>query len=430
MHQRRPMLVGLAMALALVGIACLNTAAGGAWAAPRSFPPKDLMGISCPARNDCVAIGDDRFPNVLVEHFDGSGWRRLASPRAGPLSAEDATGISCASGSACAAVGTSTTKEEGCCYDNTPQAMRWNGDPDSWRYRRVPLPATNRPARGDGVVDAPLDSVSCPGKNECMAVGGFDPASEKQEASHDFWYVPLVLRWHGGRWTPARLPLPSRRPAASQLQGVDCPSTTVCVAVGNSVSPDPNAIQPFANFSEIWRRGVWRKAAMRSPAHEPTPTLASVACRTARLCFAAGHSGSVPVVERWNGRGWQVIVNRLPAGYAMAHLASISCRTAGDCAVAGSARAARCPPATKCPEISVAGWLHRHRLVLSQLSGTGPLYAVDTPLNKIACPRMGPCVVVASNPALDRLPVSARSAHGTWQAIPFGPASYQASPPR
>lgn len=122
-----------------------------------------LAGVSCPAANACVATGTSPLSfttaKPLAESWDGSRWRIARAPRRAGSDDYLVGGISCASASACTAVG-------GAVYG----IRRLKTVAESWNGRRWTIQQTPNPANGGG-----LFGVSCTAAQACIAVGSFGP---------------------------------------------------------------------------------------------------------------------------------------------------------------------------------------------------------------------------------------------------------------
>jgi hypothetical protein len=116
--------------------------------------------------------------------------------------------VSCASASACVAVGASASGA----------AQTWliveAGGNLVMMESPPPVPASTESA---------LNGVSC-GATACTAVGVYKESGV---------YKPLVDRWNGSSWSRQEAPSPASSSANAML-GVSCPTTTTCVAVGEA----------------------------------------------------------------------------------------------------------------------------------------------------------------------------------------------------
>jgi hypothetical protein len=117
------------------------------------------------------------------------------------------SGVSCASASACTAVGSYLTSAAGW----AALVERWNGT--KWSIEQTPKP--------NGELGG-LDSVSCVSARDCTAVGNYFTSTELN--------VALAERWNGTDWSTEPTPI-----SGSALQSVSCASASVCTAVGQYV---------------------------------------------------------------------------------------------------------------------------------------------------------------------------------------------------
>jgi hypothetical protein len=140
---------------------------------------------------------------TLIESWDGTSWTVLPSPNPDVGVNIDALyGVSCASATACTAVGDSTTSG-----GESPTLIEsWDGT--SWTV--VPSPSS-----AAGV----LYGVSCTSATACTAAGTTGSKT-------------LIESWDGTSWTV--LPSPNRGLNPNVLYGISCISATACTAVGDS----------------------------------------------------------------------------------------------------------------------------------------------------------------------------------------------------
>jgi hypothetical protein len=109
---------------------------GHAWTrvrAPQPTPQNELAGIACPARDDCWAAGHDdtrsgsRTRNEVL-HWNGSRWSLVSTPK-GPLINSELLAITCRARSDCWAAGDDSA---------SPQTLHYNGH--RWALVRAPNP--------------------------------------------------------------------------------------------------------------------------------------------------------------------------------------------------------------------------------------------------------------------------------------------------
>jgi len=146
--------------------------------------------VSCASEAACVAVS-----GAVAERWDGTRWsaERIPAPKGFQLGF---TSVSCVSATFCTAVGTGGRSG---LYEEA-LVEHWNGE--RWTRQRV------------GDREGLLESVSCPLRDFCVAVGG-----------------SAVEIWNGTRWSLGSA-TPPRANAEASLSGVTCTSRRVCTAVG------------------------------------------------------------------------------------------------------------------------------------------------------------------------------------------------------
>lgn len=238
-----------------------------------ALPQHELSGVSCVSVNACVAVGEfgkERFSpfylatfSGLIERWNGHHWSVQQVIHAPSGTAHNLVAVSCSSGSACLAVGGSSSNAPG-----GPLAWRWNGH--HW---------TNAHPPNHGEF-AGLLGVSCRSAHMCMAVGNFFVSRDQNAISE---------RWNGSHWTVRTPPRPAAAGGA-ELSGVSCQSASDCTAVGGAGPADPTG-----GLAEGWDGMHWTI--------EPTPggdgwPLMQVSCRSA-FCTAVGFHGNLTLAERY-----------------------------------------------------------------------------------------------------------------------------------
>lgn len=185
-----------------------------------------------------------------------------------------------------------------------------------------------RPAAPGPGHDSELQSVSCAGPASCWAVG-FSSPDQQAAVVHT-----LVESYSGRRWSLWPAPSPGPR---SLLFGVSCRTRRFCQAVGStapsssSVVPDAPPV-PQVPLAERFDGTRWLM--------EPAPALGmgrlqGVSCPTTTFCVAVGQrDNSTALIEQWNGRSWTTMPTGLPAGTS--DLQAVSCPTQRRCVAVGS----------------------------------------------------------------------------------------------
>jgi ferredoxin len=230
------------------------------------------------------------------------------------------TGVSCASATACTAVG-----EEVYAVDDVgPAVLRWDGK--TWSVQHAPNP----PAYGG----SELAAVSCPGPDDCIAVGARGGPGGTQNT--------LAEHWNGKTWrvqpTPMSHAEATQLHATTELNGVSCSSPSACTAVGDRLVTRPNP--KGVTVAMRWNGKTW---AAQSTPNTPTAEtgLVSVSCPAAVACTAIGYQQPTPasglsalLAAQWNGRRWKLQPVPAPAG-GPGRVRSVACASARDCVAVG-----------------------------------------------------------------------------------------------
>lgn len=315
---------------ALAAGALVALAAGPASAsASQQVINASLSSVSCPAANDCMAVGwflgqipgTSAFQNfTLAETWNGSTWTVLPSPSPRlPGGGALLNSVSCTSTTSCMAVGqTQVFHEPGGFTILHPFAESWNGT--SWSVVATPT-LTN--------TGASLNGVSCTGASNCMAVGN-------EGTRRNPTLFTLAEQWNGTSWQVVTTP-PPLTPGGTALNTVSCTSPGACMATGFFGFNDGTGTQ--LTLAEQWNGTKWQIRTTRTPGS--SGFLGGVACTSAVACIAVGghETPSVFLVnlsEQWNGAGWKVLSTPNPRGFGVSSLGGISCPAAAACMGVGS----------------------------------------------------------------------------------------------
>jgi hypothetical protein len=193
-----------------------------------------FTGLSCPSAGNCTAVGGYEDKNealeglILTEHEGvwSQAMRAPLPPRAIPNNSPNEfitpiTSLSCATPDDCSAVGwyvvANLGKQHGWLLSER------NG---KWKASAVALPAKEKAS--DPVI---LNSVDCPSRGNCVAVGEYYPVAG-QSTTHG-----LIVRERGGKWERAvNAALPKNAAAGISahafLSSLSCPSANACTVVG------------------------------------------------------------------------------------------------------------------------------------------------------------------------------------------------------
>jgi hypothetical protein len=217
---------------------------GGKWTEvklglPGGLAFSSLGSVSCPSAKQCVAVGilfNKNVGAVLVESWNGTAWKRVSAPSPGGGAVPVLTGVSCLSAVSCVAVGDTISGLNSA----TGFAESWNGR--AWTMTAVPWPR--------GSVNSVLFRVSCRSTKSCVAVGG---TGENPNAGADNSGRAAAATWNGRKWAVVPVPAPARG-QSSLFQGVSCPLTASCVAVGKA---GPTGSTAGNGLSGFWNGKVW-----------------------------------------------------------------------------------------------------------------------------------------------------------------------------
>jgi len=264
-----------------------------------------LNDVACPTREACVAVGHYYNSGGKALSYVGASqawqWKALPAPEKGSLT--DLEGVSCSSASACTAVGRGEVSGK-----VVPMAARWNGT--EWSLQSVPVPAETT----YGI----LYDVSCLSSTECMAVGTYK--------NSEGVFIDYSARWSGGAWSTLTTPTP-KESTQSLLKGVACPGTNLCVAAGWYGHKTNGA----SKVTMTWNGTSWTEVAPASSGG----WFVGLDCASTTYCVAVG--GWETVVEVWNGSKWTAQTTPTLSEANDGYLEGISCVSSSACTATGGA---------------------------------------------------------------------------------------------
>ena len=276
-----------------------------------------LSGVSCRSTTSCFAVGvsQDQFAKTLVERLSGKRWSIMSSPNPAGSANSSLSGVSCR-GTSCFAVGST-------------RVSHWMTLVEHWAGNHWSIVTSPNPT---GFQSANLGGVSCPSTMSCFAVGLAQFRSS---------YEALMEHWNGHRWSI----MPSPTLAGANMRTVSCSTTATCMAVGSySVGGIDNTLV------EAWNGHTWSVTPSPNPTGSIGTVLNGVSCPTSTHCFAVGYSsyavsqGPEPVgaaektlVEQWNGHTWSIVRSRNPSpgGFKETVLNGVSCHRKASCFAVG-----------------------------------------------------------------------------------------------
>src|SRR6185437_9853307 len=150
------------------------------------FDSSLLQAVSCTTATNCTAVGSYHDPvtgdRALAEDFTVR-WQNASPMPFNGVIANGLTAVSCASPSACVAVGTFETTTA---FESFSQT--WDGS--SWNPQPMPKPKLTN-----------VSDVSCVTATGCVAVGNLSTGGGNQ--------APLAETWNGAGWTIQKTPAPA-----------------------------------------------------------------------------------------------------------------------------------------------------------------------------------------------------------------------------
>ncbi len=174
--------------------------------------------------------------------------------------------------------------------------------------------------------DSNLHDVSCePSTNVCTAVG----KSTKSGVDS-----PLAQRWNGTSWSEQTAAKKSGS-THNRLFGVDCPSETRCMAVGNYQNSEGGP----ATLAEIWNENKWSVQSTPVPAEATSSELVGVGCNNTAECKAVGSAviGGVKtaIAQKWSSPTWASQTVPIPEGATSSQLDGVDCLWSNFCVAVG-----------------------------------------------------------------------------------------------
>jgi hypothetical protein len=272
--------------------------------------PPTLYGVSCFTSVDCFAVGgyfDDGVLTFAAEGWNGTHWVVQNVPLSTSSVSSDLNDVSCTRANACTAVGYYQDP------DNGEQAL---GEVFQLQWQLQFLPDPN------GAIASGMQAVSCATGKLCMSVGNYEASGSTFDS--------LGERWDGSEWVSQAMP----NPATTYLAGVACPTSTFCIAVGDSAVNGT-----LLSRAQVWKGLTWSNQTIPNPTGATRSYLTSISCRTALVCTAVGSytkgSRQDTLVERWNGTAWSVQSSPNRSGVHTSVLNAVSCATKTTCVAVG-----------------------------------------------------------------------------------------------
>jgi photosystem II stability/assembly factor-like uncharacterized protein len=261
------------------------------WQISQTFAASSLglAAVDCPVATGCEAVGETTLKTgmVLSSSDQGSTWTQQKLPNGiGPLSS-----ISCASARSCVAVGgitVITTSDGG----------------TSWSVQL--LKAQN------------LNAVSCPSVTVCVAAGVFPSGSGCDEG------VTYITTNGGRTWSSMFVP-------CFDPHAISCPSVADCELVGTKFSSQYQYGEVLGSADG----GAWKEQ-FTMPG--PNSQLNGVACPSTTMCEAAG-SGTSQLIVGTDDGGTTWTNQSIPLMNGINSFSAVTCLSPQVCQASGMARA-------------------------------------------------------------------------------------------
>lgn len=202
---------------------------GKAWSVeepplPAGTKESTIASVSCSASAACTAIGSFKGSSgewmPLAERWNGTTWTDQEPPKPTGSKERFLKSISCASSTACTAVGYFYNSSD----EDLPFMEGWNGT--TWSVQEAPSP---KGLVKKSTLYLELSGVSCTSSAACIAVGGFTNSSEEQ--------LLFDEEWDGTTWSVQEPPKPTGGEYTG-LSSVSCTPSITCTAVGG-YTPSP-----------------------------------------------------------------------------------------------------------------------------------------------------------------------------------------------
>jgi alpha-tubulin suppressor-like RCC1 family protein/sugar lactone lactonase YvrE len=332
-----------------------------------------LSGSSCASSTACVALGAYKTSAgtsvALAGEWNGLEWKRQAPPQPSGASSWELHHVSCTSASECTAVGSYTNGS------GTIVTLAETLSAGEWKIQPTPNPTGARESR--------LSGDSCTSASECTAAGSYTNSSGA--------VVTLAERLSGGEWKIQPTPNPSGA-KESRLSGVSCTSATSCSAVG--LARTGSSSSSDTTLAESWNGTEWKIQPTQNPEGGKGFELSGVSCASVSSCTAVGSyinstGATVGLAESWNGEAWQVQAVENPTGAAQSKLLAVSCGATGSCTAVGSSK----QPSGH-PEPLAELWNGREWHIWA---APGPSGSEASELQDVSCLSISACGVVGSS---------------------------------
>lgn len=285
----------------------------------------NLYDIACAtsATKPCVSVGKQTASggktSPYAQAWNGTAWTNISAGAPEGATAGELQSVDCFTFSetllGCFAAGSYTSS-------GVTKSLIVSGNNGSGL---TGVQATPNP---EGASETAFKGMSCRVViTACMAVG-YSVKSGKKTA----FAVGLNSE---AEWVTQSIPEPASA-TSSELHGVDCPTSTFCMAVG---SYSLSAEEPQWAWSATWNGTSWTLRTVAKPTSSQRSVLLDVSCQSASNCTGVGGyrlSGKqVSFVARWNGTAWSHQASPNPEGSTNTVFQGVSCVASSPCVAVG-----------------------------------------------------------------------------------------------
>lgn len=276
----------------------------GTWKIVHSQNPgvaqNGLSAVAATSANDAWAVGNfsnyhliTQSGSTLIEHWNGSAWSVVASPKA-PLDSSTLSGV--------AAISPTDAWAVGVVYSNSTNEQQtliehWNGT--SWAIVKSPNPASG----------AQLSAITALSATDIWAVGMYGNNLGRTLNAHT-----LIEHWNGTAWTVVQSP--NSGSGLNYLISIAAVSTNDIWAAGFS-SGDQTVQGMQATLIEHWNGTAWKVVQSQSPGTNGNILSAITAISTNDVWAVGNTNGGSPgtdnaLIEHWNGKSWSTVQGKNP----------------------------------------------------------------------------------------------------------------------
>jgi hypothetical protein len=281
-------------------------------ASPTLAGASALYAVAATSASNAWAVGGSSAPpgKTQIVHWNGTAWEQVPSPT--PKGGGALFGVAAISATNAWAVGCAGNCFQGFGGIKT-LILHWNGV----AWKQVPSPS---PGNGSA-----LSSVTAVSANSAWAVGCTAFCFLSSTAPQT-----VILHWNGTAWKQVPSPAQARIGA---LNAVGATSASDVWAVGCA----GHCFGPMAATKTMivhWNGTAWKYVASPSPVSNSV--LAAVAATSASNAWAVGYTRNSyrTLIERWNGTAWKQVPSRTPGQFSQ--LVGVAATSASNAWAVGS----------------------------------------------------------------------------------------------